>query len=116
MKRAYLRTGVALLDSIDAELKVTEVILADAELKYFVNDWKQVMQRPDRLERNNVRRAEDPARGGQDHGVFDDSERYAPIIKSSGQETVVAPEGTRGSWHSTIRVENFANVIGFWDF
>jgi hypothetical protein len=104
------------LDSIDVELKVTEVVLADAELKDFVNHWKQVMQRPDGLERNSVRRAEDPARGGQDQGVFDDSERYVAIIKSSGQQTVVAPDGTRGCWYSPIRVEDLANVIGFGDF
>ena len=43
------------------ELKIAEVFLADAELEHFVDDRKQVMERPDRLERNGVGRAEDAA-------------------------------------------------------
>ncbi len=49
---------MVLLDSIDAELKVAEVILADAEVEHCVDDRKQVMKRPDGLERNGVGKTE----------------------------------------------------------
>ena len=52
------------------ELKIAEVILADAELKHFLDERKKVMKGADRLERNGVRRAEDAARGGQHERVF----------------------------------------------
>ena len=47
-------SGVFLLDAIDVELEIAEVVLVDAELEHLVDDRKQVMKGPDRLERNGV--------------------------------------------------------------
>ena len=95
------------------KLKVAEVVLADAELKYFVNNGQQVMQRPNRLERNGVGRAKDAARGRQHERVFDGGRRNATIIKSSREETIIAMNNASGSRRSTIGVENLADVILF---
>jgi len=67
---------------MDVELKIAEVVWADAELKDLVDDRKQVIQRPNGLEGTGIGRAEDTARGGQDQRVFDDGCRHAAIIKS----------------------------------
>ena len=50
-----------MLYAVDVEAEVTEVVLADAELKDFVNDRKQIIERSDGLESNGVRSPEDPA-------------------------------------------------------
>ena len=108
-------SSVFLPDAIDVELKVAEVILADAELEHFVDDRKQVMKRTDWLERNGVGRAEDAARGRQHERVFDGRQRNATIIKSRCQYTITATDSGGGSRSPTIGVENVADVILFGD-
>jgi hypothetical protein len=97
------------------ELKVAEVILADAELEHFVDDRKQVMKRTDGLERNGVGKAEDAARGCQHKRVFDGRHRDVTIIKSRCQYTITATDSTGGTRRSAISVENLADVILFGD-
>ena len=106
-------SDVFLLQAIDVELEVTEVILADAELEYLVDDRQQVIERPNRLERNGVGRAEDAARCGQEQGVFDGSDGHAAIIKNSREETIIATDNAGGSRRATIGIQNLADVIDF---
>src|SRR5437870_1734870 len=80
-----------LLHSVDVELKVAGV-LADAELKQFVDDRKQVIQRANGLEENGAGMAEDTTRSGQDQCVFDGRGRHATVIESSCEETIVATD------------------------
>ena len=87
-----------LLHSVDVELKVAEVVLADAELKQFVDDRKQVMQRANGLEENGAGMAEDTTRSGQDQCVFDGRGRHATVIESSCEETIVATDKERRTW------------------
>src|SRR5207247_5491141 len=107
--------GVLFLDSVDVELEVAEVVLTDAEMKNLVDHRKQVMQRPNGLERNGIGGTEDTTRGGQDQCVFDDGNRHATIIKNSGEETIIATDSARGSRRSAIGIENCADVILFRD-
>jgi hypothetical protein len=107
--------GVLLLGSIEVGLEIAEVVLADAEVKNLVDHRKQVMQRPNGLERNGIRGAEDTTRGGQDQRVFDDGDRHATIIKNRGEETIIATDSASGSRRSAIGIENFADVILFGD-
>ena len=97
------------------ELEIAEVILADLELKHFIDDRQQVIQRSNGLEQNGIGRPEDAARCSQEHGVFDGSERDAPGIKSSREETIMATDCAGGSRHTAIGIENLADVILFGD-
>jgi hypothetical protein len=97
------------------ELKVAEVILADAELEHFVDDRKQVMKRPDGLERNGIGRAEDAARGCQHERILDGRHGNGTIIKSRRQYTITATNSGGGSRSPTVGVENFSDVILFGD-
>ena len=86
-----------MLDSMDVELEISEVVLTDVELKHFVNDREQVIQRANGLERNSIGRAEEAARGGQGQCVFDGCHRHATIIKNRCEETIVATNNASGS-------------------
>src|SRR5690349_9532996 len=97
------------------ELEIAEVVLADVELKHFIDHGQQVMQRSNGLERNGIRRPENTARCGQDQGVFDGCDRYTAIIKNSGEETIIATDNAGGSRCAAIDVENLADVIVFGD-
>ena len=108
-------SDVLLLRSIDVEPEVAEVILADVELKNLVDDRQQVIQRPNRLERNSVGRAEETAGCGQDQGVFDGRDRDAAIIKHGRKETIIAADRAGRSRRSSIGVEDLADVILFGD-
>ena len=97
------------------ELEIAEVILADVELKDLVDNRQQVIERPNRLERNGVGRSEDTARCGQEDGVFDGSERAAAIIKGGREETIIATDNAGGSRCAAIGVKHLADVILFGD-
>ena len=116
MAEAEIGSGsVVLLHSVDMELEIAEVILADVELKHFIDDRQQVMQRSNGLERNGIRRPEDTARCGQEQGVFDGRDRHTVIIKNSGEAPIIATDNAGGSGRAAIGVENLADVIGFGD-
>ena len=108
-------SDVLLLDAIDVELEIAEVILADAELKDFVDDRQQVVERTDRLERDGVGRAKHAAGGRQHESVFDSCHRYAAIIKNSREETIIEANSTGGSRRPPISIQHFADVIVFRD-
>ena len=96
---------------IDFELEVTVIILADADLKHFINDRQYVIQRAHGLERRGIQRTDDATRGSKDECIFDDDQRNAAIIKSCGEESIIAAEGAGGSGRMAIRIENVADVI-----
>jgi hypothetical protein len=108
-------SGVVLLDSVDVELEIAEVVLADAELKHLVDYRKQVIERPNGLEGNGIGSAEDTTGGSQDERVLDGCYRHATIIKNSREETIIATNSASGSRCSSIGIENFTDVILFGD-
>ena len=97
------------------ELEVAEVVLADAELKNFIDDGEQVMERSNRLKRDGIGRAKDSARGSQDESVFDCSDRYTAVVEGSRKQTILATDSAGCSWCAAIGVEDFADVIVFGD-
>jgi hypothetical protein len=93
------------------ELEVAEVVWSDAESKDLLDDRKQVMQRPNGLEGDGIGVAEDTARRGQDERVFNDGHRHATIIKSGGEDAIIAANSAGGSRCPTIRVKNAADIV-----
>ena len=68
------------------------------EIEHLLNEWTEVIQGPDRREREIVRIAIQATNGAENESVFDDIERDMAFVKSSGQEAVLpmdAPGGCR---------------------
>lgn len=102
-------------DVVDLELKAAEVVRRDTGAENVLDDWEQVIQGANGLERWRMGWTGDTAGGSENERIFDGRQGDTAIVEFCGKKPIVAMDNAGSCRRSAIGVKNDADVIDLWD-
>ena len=113
--RLALLQGIEDSDFVSEIFEVTSIggpgFGMSLETAYFLNEAAEVVQGANRQQRGIVRIAIQAANGAENKSVFDDVERNAALVKSGGQEAVLAMDEAGGCRCLAVSGEHAPDVM-----